>query len=226
MTLVGAIALAGVLIAAGLYGPAAWRVLTGSETPGSQVINQTPPVDQAEPTTGDGVVPPTGPTEAGLDPSNPNSEIPGAKKYVEPDMGQMNLAPSLEGYFGNNALSQTAQSLAYGAAWNIHQYVDGYLYGVTAGPQMNEDDIRKYIVFHKALWDKQLESEANAGQAAAYTAYFSNFLNRGIDAYDAKDPVRIDQFHQEIHDLDSHLFRNNGNARVYGATPFSTKRSE
>lgn len=225
MTLVGVVALAGVLIAAGLYGPMAWRALTGTDMPSEQVITQTPPVDQVA-ATDDGVTPPTDPSAAGVPENSPDANTNGTKKYLDPDMTKMNLAPSLEGFFGDNALSPTAKTLAFGAAWNIHQYVDGYLYGVTAGPQMNQADIRKYIIFHKALWDKQLESEANTKQAAQFTAYFSNLLNRGADAFDAKDPVRIDQFHQEIHDLDAHLLRDDASAKSYGATPFATKRSE
>lgn len=223
MTLVGALALAGVLIAAGLYGPSAWQGLTGSAEPTDQVIMQTPPVDQTEPPA-ETAVTPTNPSAAGV-PEN-KSKDDGSKKYVEPDLAQMKLAPSLEGYFGSQGLSQEIKTLAYGAGWNIHQYVDGYLYGVTAGPQMDEVDIRKYILFHKTLWEKQMEKEANAKQAATLATYFVNLLNRGIDAFEAKDPIRIDQFHQELHDFDSHLMRNDSNAKVYGATPFSTKRSE
>ncbi|MDR2736710.1 MAG: hypothetical protein LBB49_04020 [Gracilibacteraceae bacterium] len=224
MTLLGAVALAGVLIAAGLYGPSAWRVITGADEPGNQVITQVPPVDQAA-GTDDAMPLVVDPSTAGVS-ENTNEGVAGAKKYVEPDLAKMNLAPSLEGFFGDSALSTSAKSLAFGAAWNIHQYVDGYLYGVTAGPQMNEADIRRYIIFHKALWDNQMEKEQNVKQAATFNTYFANLLNRGIDAFDAKDPVRIDQFHQELHDLDMHLLRDDMSARVYGATPFPTKRSE
>ena len=227
MTLVGAVALAGVLIAAGLYGPSAWRVLTGTGTPGEQVVQQMPPVDQVSPTAGEvGTPPAMDPSAAGVQENTPDANTSNTKKYAEPDQTKLNLAPSLVGYFGSSALGQTAETLAFGAAWNIHQYVDGYLFGVTAGPQMNEADIRKYIIFHKALWDKQMESEPNAKQAATFTSYFSNLLNRGIDAFDVKDPVRIDQFHQELHDMDCHLMRDDMAAKVYGATPFPTKRTE
>ncbi|MCL1791159.1 MAG: hypothetical protein FWG40_07360 [Peptococcaceae bacterium] len=223
MTLVGVVALAGVLIAAGLYGPTAWRVITGTEEPSNQVITQVPPVDQ--PASTDDMTPPlvVDPATAGV-PGNTNEDTAGTKKYVEPDQTKMNLAPSLEGFFGDTALGPSSKSLAFGAAWNIHQYVDGYLFGVTAGPQMNEADIRRYIIFHKALWDSQMEKEQNLRQAATFTSYFANLLNRGIDAFDAKDAVRIDQFHQELHDLDMHLMRYDMDARVYGATPFPTKR--
>jgi len=91
---------------------------------------------------------------------------------------------------------------------------------------MNEADIRKYIVFHKTLWDKQMESEANLSNGATFDVYIRNLLNRGIDAFDAKDKVRIEQFHLEIHDLDTHLLRDDMSSKVYGATPFATKRSE
>jgi hypothetical protein len=221
MTLVGALALAGVLIAAGLYGPSVWRGLTGSTESTDQVITQTPPVDQ---TPAEEAVTPTDPSAAGVPENKSNDD--GSKKYVEPDLAQINLAPSLEGYFGSQGLSQEIQTLAYGAGWNVHQYVDGYLYGVTAGPQMDEVDIRKYILFHKTLWEKQMEKEENAKQAATFATYCVTLLNRGIDAFEAKDPIRIDQFHQELHDFDSHLMRDDVKAKVYGATPFSTKRSE
>ncbi|MCL1917955.1 MAG: hypothetical protein FWG14_06515 [Peptococcaceae bacterium] len=223
MTLVGALALAGVLIAAGLYGPSAWRGLTGTTEPTDEVVMQTPPVDQTEPPAEEAAAP-TDPSAAGVPENKPGSNEDGSKKYAEPDLAKMTLAPSLEGYFGSQGLSQESQTLAYGAGWNIHQYVDGYLYGVTAGPQMDEVDIRKYILFHKTLWEKQMEKEANAKQAATFTTYFVNLLNRGMDAFEAKDQIRIDQFHQELHDFDSHLMRNDAEAKVYGATPFSTKR--
>ncbi|KLU66918.1 hypothetical protein DEAC_c08520 [Desulfosporosinus acididurans] len=146
-------------------------------------------------------------------------------KYKEPDTTKIDLAPSVAAYFGDNALSNDAKTLAFGTAWNIHQYVDGYLYGPAAGPQMNEQDIKKYIIFHKTLWDKQLKNEPNASKAAAFTNYFDLLLNTGIDAFDSKDKARIEQFHQGIHDLDSHIFRNDTNSKIYGATPFATKRT-
>jgi len=242
LTLCGAIVLAGAIIAGGIYGPTAWKVLRGQDlAPEDQVVIQTPPVNYADnsagknnatqtsgtPTTnGEEVAPNTGtPVEPGN--SSGNADTKGTtKKYLEPDLSQLNLAPSIEGYFGQGALSDSARTLAFGAAWNIHQYVDGYLFGVTAGPQMNEPDIKKYIVFHKTLWDKQMENEANLSQSATFDVYFKNLLNRGIDAFDTKDKVRIEQFHMEIHDLDTHLFRDDLSSKVYGATPFATKRSE
>ena len=115
-------------------------------------------------------------------------------------------------------------NIAFGAAWNIHQYVDGYLYGPNAGPQMNEQDIKKYIVFHKSVWDNQIKKESQSKNASTYVNYLDVVFNRGIDAFDAKDKVRIEQFHQEIHDLDAHIMRNDTSAKVYGATPFATKR--
>jgi hypothetical protein len=225
MTLAGALVLAGALIAAGLYGPSVWRNLTGTEEPSAEVIMQTPPVDPVMPAAGEVEPPPMDPSAAGVPDNKPGSNADGTKKYAEPDLAKMNLAPSMEEFFNANALSKDAQTLAYGAGWNVHQYVDGYLYGITAGPQMDEVDIRKYIIFHKALWDKQMEKEANGSNAGRFTAYFANLLNRGIDAFDTKDPVRIDQFHQELHDFDSHLMRSEAGSKIYGATPFPTKRS-
>lgn len=235
LTLTGAIVLAGAIIVGGIYGPTAWKVFRGqAEVPEDQVVIQTPPVnyadagednngnsgneDVAEPTTGTNTTPNTTPNNA--------SDSSGIKKYKEPDLSLMNLAPSIEEYFGTGALSDAARTLAFGAAWNIHQYVDGYLFGVTAGPQMNELDIKKYIIFHKTLWEKQMENEVNSNQAATFDVYFRNLLNRGIDAFDTKDKIRIEQFHLEIHDLDTHLFRDDLSSKVYGATPFATKRLE
>jgi hypothetical protein len=236
LTLSGAVVLAGAIIVGGIYGPTAWKVFRGqAETTNEQVVIQTPPVNYANPA-GDNKASPGTPSTAGGTVTQPNTnsntgsgagtDTAGVKKYREPDLSLINLAPSIEEFFGENALSDSAKTLAFGAAWNIHQYVDGYLFGVTAGPQMNADDIKKYIVFHKTLWEKQMENEKNANQAATFDVYFRNLLNRGVDAFNAKDKVRIEQFHMEIHDLDAHLFRDDMSAKVYGATPFATKRSE
>ncbi|MEM5816960.1 MAG: hypothetical protein AAGU16_03740, partial [Desulfitobacterium hafniense] len=154
--------------------------------------------------------------------ATPQGDVSGPKKYKEPDTKDINLAPSVAGFFGENGLSQDAQNLVFGAAWNIHQYVDGYLFGPNAGPQMNEEDIKRYIVFHKSLWDQRLKGETNP--TAQFSEYFSALLNRGADAFDAKDKVRIEQFHQELHDLDTHLMRDDQSSKIYGATPFATKR--
>lgn len=238
LTLTGAVVLAGAIIVGGIYGPTAWKVFRGQpETPQDQVVIQTPPINygdqqagedtgdqgkegQSSATTGDAGTQPK-PADSGS-----STDTTGIKKYKEPDLNLMNLAPSIEDYFGEGALSDAARTLAYGACWNLHQYVDGYLYGITAGPQMNEEDIRKYIIFHKTLWEKQMENEVNSNRAATFDVYFRNLLNRGIDAFDTKDKIRVEQFHQEIHDLDTHLFREDMSSKVYGATPFATKRSE
>lgn len=235
LTLTGAIVLAGVIIVGGIYGPTAWKVFRGQAViPEDQVVIQTPPVNYAGTEAGDDKSSPTEAstpttgvtvTEPNTTP-NPAADPNGIKKYREPDLSLMNIAPSIEDYFGEGVLSDAARTLAFGAAWNIHQYSDGYLFGVTAGPQMNEQDIKKYIIFHKTLWEKQMENETNSNQAATFDVYFRNLLNRGIDAYDTKDKIRIEQFHLEIHDLDTHLFRDDMSSKVYGATPFATKRSE
>lgn len=236
LTLTGAIVLAGAIIVGGIYGPTAWKVFRGqANVPEEPVVIQTPPVNYAGPQAGDNkaspnsgeatTAPATGGTAVQKKPDTA-TDPGGMKKYREPDLSLMNLAPSIEDFFGEGALSDSARTLAFGAVWNIHQYSDGYLYGVTAGPQMNEPDIKKYILFHKTLWEKQMDNEANSNQAAAFDIYLRNLLNRGIDAYDAKDKVRIEQFHLEIHDLDTHLFRDDMSSKVYGATPFATKRSE
>lgn len=240
-TLVGAIVLAGVIIVGGIYGPTAWKVFRGqAENPEDQVVIQSPPVNYEEPAGGDNEGTPAegdnqgtssegevaAPSTGSEQTPNTGTDANGIKKYREPDLSLLNLAPSLEGYFEEGVLSDAARTLAFGAAWNIHQYTDGYLFGITAGPQMNEPDIKKYIVFHKTLWEKQMENEVNSNKAATFDVYFRNLLNRGIDAFDAKDKIRIEQFHQEIHDLDTHLFRDDLGSKVYGATPFATKRSE
>ena len=237
LTLTGAVVLAGAIIIGGIYGPTAWKVFRGAEVPPDQVVIQSPPVNYGDPqggdnegdneeskgTTGNIATQPQAPQAT---PNNSTSNQIVTKKYKEPDLSLLNLAPSLEDYFGEGALSDASRTLAFGACWNIHQYVDGYLYGITAGPQMNEEDIRKYIIFHKTLWEKQMENEVNSNRAATFDVYFRNLLNRGIDAFDTKDKIRVEQFHQEIHDLDTHLFRDDMSSRVYGATPFGTKRSE
>lgn len=242
-TLIGTVVLAGVVVAAGIWGPSVWKAMRQQpEDPNGQVVIQTPPVDQ-DPTqaAGDPNVPAdqTGGTDNSNSGNTPTSstttsaapgtviappDTSGSKKYKEPDTTQLDLAPSIAAFFGPDALSDAAKTVAYGAAWNIHQYVDGYLYGPTAGPQMNEADIAKYIVFHKQVWSKQIQDEPNAGKATGFTTYLDVLFNRGIDAFDSKDKARIEQFHQEIHDLDARLFRNDLSSKIYGATPFATKR--
>jgi hypothetical protein len=91
---------------------------------------------------------------------------------------------------------------------------------------MNNADIKKYIVFHKTLWEKQMEKETKLSQAATFDTYMRNLMNRGIDAFDSNDKVRIEQFHQEIHDMDTHIFRDDLSSKIYGATPFATKRTQ
>jgi hypothetical protein len=245
-TLAGTVVLAGALIAAAFYGPSAWKVLRSQSPPDpDQVVTQTPIVDAAEKNgTGSDVQSPSGSSQnqdevtgkaaptvtASPQTINtpPQGDTSGTKKYKEPDLKLLDLAPSIAGFFVKegveSGLSEAAKTLAFGTTWNIHEYVDGYLFGPTAGPQMNEQDIKKYIYFHKTLWDKQLKNEVSADKATAFTGYVDVLLNRGMDAFDSKDKARIEQFHQEIHDLDSHIFRNDSNAKVYGATPFATKR--
>ena len=248
LTLAGTIVLAGAVVAAGIYGPSAWKVLRHQGAPPEQVVIQNPPVDgnisgaanqgannlgtgggtnaqSANTGTKAGSAAPAATQVQDLS-TTPQGDKSGPKKYKEPDTKAVDLAPSIAGFFAGSetGLSDSAKTLAFSAAWNIHQYVDGYLYGPTAGPQMNEQDIKKYIVFHKALWDKQIKSEPGATKAAVFSDYMDVLLNRGADAFDAKDKTRIEQYHQEIHDLDSHLFRNDPSAKIYGATPFATKR--
>jgi len=239
VTLVGTLLLAGLVIVGGIYGPSAWKVLRQTVSPdASQVVIQDPPIrDQQQqpqeqpPPEEDqagsdaNTVPTVGnPSQTAPESQQSQSQSPQVKKYREPDMSLLDMAPSIAKYFGPDALSDAARDLAYAAAWNIHQYVDGYLFGLTAGPQMNEEDIKKYIFFHKTLWDNRMKDEPNAAAGATFSHYMDVLFNRGIDAFDAKDKVRIEQFHQEIHDLDTHLFRNDPEAKVYGATPFATKR--
>ncbi|MDP4128225.1 MAG: hypothetical protein Q8912_14990 [Bacillota bacterium] len=241
-TLAGTLVLAGAVVAAGVYGPSAWKVFRQqSSITDKDVIIQTPGVDSigAPTNNGTGAAPngtaPPGSSAApgaaqptATAPSTittpPEGETVSKSKYREPDTKLIDLAPSVAAYFGENALSNDAKTLVFGTAWNIHQYVDGYLFGPAAGPQLNEQDIKKYIVFHKTLLDKQFKNEANVSKAAALTGYLDVLLNSGTDAFDSKDKTRIEQFHQGIHDLDAHITRNDTNSKVYGATPFATKR--
>ncbi|MDQ7095585.1 hypothetical protein REC12_18510 [Desulfosporosinus sp. PR] len=246
-TVAGTLVLAGAVVAAGVYGPSVWKVFRQqSPATDQQVVIQNPVVDDANASVGntgtgagsgtgtstslpDGTAPPGKATPTVIAPSTinapPQGDTGSKNKYREPDTSLIDLAPSVAAYFGDNALSNDAKTLAFGTAWNIHQYVDGYLYGPAAGPQMNEQDIKKYIIFHKTLWDKQLKNEPNAAKAAAFTSYLDVLLNSGIDAFDSKDKARIEQFHQGIHDLDAHIMRNDTNSKIYGATPFATKRT-
>ncbi|WP_206811979.1 hypothetical protein [Paradesulfitobacterium ferrireducens] len=232
LTLAGTVALAGVVVAAGVYGPSAWKVLRNQDQ-SDQVVIQSPVVDSGGQNTGTPNNNPNAPNSGTSAPAAvaspnlnaaPQGDTSGPKKYKEPDSNLLDKAPSIAGFFGEGNLSEAALTVAYGAAWNIHQYVDGYLFGPNAGPQMNEQDIKKYIVFHKAAWDGQVKKEASAANAKAFSDYLDVMFNRGIDAFDAKDKARIEQFHQEIHDLDTHLFRNDSSSKIYGATPFATKR--
>lgn len=252
VTIAGTLVLAGAVVAAGVYGPSVWKVFRQTSSVTDQVTIQSPPVNSetnaiegangalpnstAPPgnaipgtvtpgTVTPGTVTPTTATAPSTTTATPQGDTVSKSKYREPDTKLMDLAPSVTTFFGENALSNDAKTLAFGAAWNIHQYVDGYLFGPAAGPQLNEQDIKKYMVFHKTLWDKQLKNEPNAAKAAAFTSYVDVLLNTGIDAFDSKDKTRIEQFHQGIHDLDTHLMRNDVNSKIYGATPFATKRS-
>jgi hypothetical protein len=233
LTLAGTLVLAGAVVVGGIYGPSAWKVFMNKAAPEEDsVIIQTPVIESAipqepnatesPPEQNTGVSPAVTVTEPPGINAAPQGDVAGPKKYRAPDDKDIDLAPSIAGFFGENGLSQDARNLVFGAAWNIHQYVDGYLFGPNAGPQMNEEDIKRYIVFHRSLWDQRLKSESN--QAPQFTEYFSALLNRGADAFDTKDKIRIEQFHQEIHDLDTHLMRNDQSSKIYGATPFATKR--
>lgn len=256
VTLVGTLVLAGAVVAAGIYGPSAWKVLRPQAVPsGDQVLIQNPPIDaggsasgakagqgtqpasSGQSTPGNNSANPANPGQSGQTAptatspspglnSQPQGDTSGPMKYKAPDLKQLDLAPSIAGFFDTNAggLSDIAKTKAFSAAWNIHEYVDGYLFGPTAGPQMNEQDIKKYIIFFKTTWDNQIKTEPGAAKAATFCNYMDELFNRGIDAFNSKDKVRIEEFHQEIHDLDEHLFRDNPNAKVYGATPFATKR--
>jgi len=234
VTLAGTLVLAGAVVAAGVYGPSVWKVFRQQSAITDQVVIQTPelngskgavlPEGTAPPSTSSAAQTITVPTVPQTLEAPPQGDVSSKNKYREPDTKLINLAPSVTGFFGETALSDDAKTLVFGTAWNIHQYVDGYLYGPAAGPQMNEQDIKKYIVFHKTLLDKQFKNEANIAKAASLTSYLDVLLNSGIDAFDSKDKTRIEQFHQGIHDLDSHLMRNDANSKVYGATPFATKR--
>lgn len=232
LTLAGTLVLAGAVVVGGIYGPSAWKVfMDKATTDQDSIVLQNPPVENPGGQKADN----SGQSTPGASPAatvtnppginaTPQGDVSGPKKYKEPDTKDISLAPSVAGFFGESGLSQDAQNLVFGAAWNIHQYVDGYLFGPNGGPQMNEPDIKKYIVFHKALWDQRIKNETGADKNSAFSSYMEVLLNRGIDAFDAKDKVRIEQFHQEIHDLDTHLMRNDASAKIYGATPFATKR--
>lgn len=240
LTLAGTLVLAGAVVAAGVYGPSVWKVLGPQSAITDPVVIQSPAVDSigataingAKGTLPDGTAPPgtSGTVQPAATPGTtitaPSQGDTGSKsKYREPDNNLIDLAPSVAMYFGETALSNDAKSLAFGTVWNIHQYVDGLLYGPAAGPQMNEQDIKKYIVFHKTLLDKQFKNEANAAKAVTFTSYLDVLLNSGIDAFDSKDKTRIEQFHQGIHDFDTHIMRNDLSSKIYGATPFATKRT-
>lgn len=239
ITLAGTLVLAGAVVAAGVYGPSVWKVFRQQSAITDQVVIQTPEINgengNNETVLPEGTAPPATETPTITVPTTPStppptiessqSDVPSKSKYREPDTKLINLAPSVTGFFGETALSNDAKTLIFGSAWNIHQYVDGYLYGPAAGPQMNEEDIKKYMVFHKSLLDKQYRNEASASKAVSFTNYVDILFNSGIDAFDSKDKTRIEQFHQGIHDLDAHLMRHDPNAKVYGATPFATKRT-
>ena len=228
VTLVGTLVLAGVVVAAGVYGPSAWKVLMPQSAPAAdQVVIQSPAVDPIKAPATNGEVAPAGTatTPATTITTPPEADTGSKSKYREPDNTQIDLAPSVVSFFGETALSEDAKALVFGSAWNIHQYVDGILFGPAAGPQMNEQDIKKYIVFHKALLDKQFKNEVNASKAVTFTSYLDVLLNSGIDALDSKDKTRIEEFHQGIHDLDAHIMRNDLSSKIYGATPFATKRT-
>lgn len=245
VTIAGTLVLAGVVVAAGVYGPSAWKVLRQQSAITDNVVIQSPNVDSngatginGENSTSNGTAPPgtpgtpgtaqpaTTPTTPDANKTEPSQGDTGPKnKYREPNNQLIDLAPSVAKYFGEAALSNDAKLLIFGTAWNIHQYVDGYLFGPAAGPQMNEEDIKKYIVFHKTLLDNQYKKEASVSKAATLTGYLDILLNSGIDAFDSKDKTRIEQFHQGIHDLDTHIFRNDLSSKIYGATPFATKRT-
>jgi len=236
VTLAGTLVLAGAVVAAGVYGPSVWKVFRQQSATADQVVIQSPVVDGTKASDStkvamlpDGTAPPGKVTQATTEPSTINpptqSDTSSKSKYREPDAKLIDLAPSVAVFFGESALSNDAKTLVFGSAWNIHEYVDGYLYGPAAGPQLNEADIKKYIVFHKTLLDKQLKNEANASKALTFNTYLDVLLNSGIDAFNSKDKTRIEQFHQGIHDLDAHLMRNDVNSKIYGATPFATKRT-
>jgi len=227
VTLAGTLVLAGAVVAAGVYGPSAWKVFRQQSAITDQVVIQSPAVDSIGATLPNGTAPPgtSGTVQPTATITPPQGDTGSKSKYREPDNKLLDLAPSVTMFFGETALSNDAKSLAFGTAWNIHQYVDGFLYGPAAGPQMNEQDIKKYIVFHKTLLDKQFKNEANASKAVTFTSYLDVLLNSGIDAFDSKDKTRIEQFHQGIHDLDTHIMRNDLSSKIYGATPFATKRT-
>jgi len=230
LTLAGTLVLAGAVVAAGVYGPSSWKVFRQQSAITDPVVLQSPPVDSTATPNATAVPGASATVKATTTPATtlttpPAADTSSKNKYREPDNKLIDLAPSVTAYFGEGALSDDAKSLAFGTVWNIHQYVDGLLYGPAAGPQMNEQDIKKYIVFHKTLWDKQLKNESNAAKAVTLTSYLDVLLNSGIDALDSKDKTRIEQFHQGLHDMDAYIIRNDLSSKVYGATPFATKRT-
>ena len=230
VTLVGTLVLAGAVVAAGVYGPSAWKVLMPQSANTDQVVIQSPPVDSTGAPANNGAVKPATTPATQVTPATtittpPPGDTGTKSKYREPDNKLIDLAPSVTMFFGETALSNDTKTLAFGTVWNIHQYVDGLLFGPAAGPQMNEQDIKRYILFHKTLLDKQLKNEANASKAVTFTSYLDVVLNIGMDALDSKDKTRIEQFHQGIHDLDAHIMRNDLSSKIYGATPFATKRT-
>ena len=240
VTLAGTLVLAGAVVVAGVYGPSVWKVFRQQSAITDQIVIQSPAVDSTGATVingAKGALPngtaplgTSGTVQPAASPATtitapPQGDTGSKSKYRESDNKLIDLAPSVAMFFGETALSNDAKSLAFGTAWNIHQYVDGFLYGPAAGPQMNEQDIKKYIVFHKTLLDKQFKNEANASKAVTFTSYLDVLLNSGIDAFDSKDKTRIEQFHQGIHDLDTHIMRNDLSSKIYGATPFATKRT-
>jgi hypothetical protein len=241
ITIAGTLVLAGAVVAAGVYGPSVWKVFRPTSSVVDPAVIQSPPVNSGtngingingingtNGTLPDGTAPPGKVSPTTTVPNTsiapPQGDTSSKSKYREPDDKLMDLAPSIATYFGETTLSNDAKTLVFGAGWNIHEYLDGYLFGPAAGPQLNEQDIKKYILFHKTLLDKQLKNEVNASKAVVLTSYLDVLLNKGIDAFDSKDKVRIEQFHQEIHDLDTHLMRNDVSSKIYGATPFATKR--
>ncbi|KUO70635.1 MAG: hypothetical protein APF81_06325 [Desulfosporosinus sp. BRH_c37] len=239
VTLAGTLVLAGAVVAAGVYGPSVWKVFRQQSAITDSVVIQSPTVDSSGAnaingangiSNGTAPIGTSGVVQSAATPANtitapPQGDTGSKSKYREPDSKLLDLAPSVATFFSETALSNDAKSLAFGTAWNIHQYVDGYLFGPAAGPQMNDLDIKKYIVFHKTLLDKQLKNEANVSKAVTFTSYLDVLLNSGIDAFDSKDKTRIEQFHQGIHDLDTHIMRNDLSSKIYGATPFATKRT-
>ncbi len=126
LSLTGAVALAGVVIVGGIYGPTAWKVLRGQVNmiPSEQVILQTPPVNSNVDASGQTEILPSD-NNAGGQTNNSSSVQPqgststptdqkGNKKYTEPDISLINPAPSIAGYFGTNALRMQQKHLHLG----------------------------------------------------------------------------------------------------------------